>query len=698
MSVYPIEISEKLQCQLQIPATDSQSVPVSPSFDIQLEDEIEGQWIEAVLSIESGDRDAAYSLLSNIESKSNQSLESIAKASPLNLHQQVLIASYAERLLLKPINYITDKKRLSLLGKLTQQLPEQRLKARLCHGLAVIMLWRRESKHALEYLFQARDTYTRLNEQSGEAMIADTLGNVFVSLADHQQALLFYSESLALKTHIADQKGRAITLGNLARLCLQLGRYEQAEKFAKLDLALCETEPANTRARVINLLARIKMASGAWDKAESLLLGTLDLSNNIDEESLFFCQKDLLLLKVEQGKVLRAEELSSLQEYLGKLSPYHQLLFDIVRHKAEFNSDKLKFDDAENTLAAIQSKNLPELEIDFRIWLSKAAFEMKRLGLAKVQLLLARKLAKKFGFKRFAAEITSIMLQHDVHESIVEETQRAIVETIEQVGEGYLIRKKLGTGGFGSVYQAHDMILDRDVALKQFRIQDLWDFNEFQNLWNQVRIEFEAVASINHPAIAKAYALGHDNFGTPYLVQEYLTGGELRNLMNEPQNLQHVLTYLIPIVQGLAVIHKQGVIHRDLKPENILLNAQGMPVIVDFGIAILKQSSNANQRISGTPDYMAPEQLESASIDHRADLYSIGCILFEWLSGKTPNASVSKTAGLVDWLRSTPKFDFDQDIFGQASDLLRSLLHQNPAKRPKDAVELLVQLKALRNE
>lgn len=696
MSIYPIEISEKLKLQLKISPTSSTSPPQTAASKQRPSSDLENRWIETIVAIEIGDKESAYNQLSDIVSNDAFCLETVSKSDTFSQLEQIMIACYAEQLLLKPINYIADKKRISFLIKIFQKLPEQRLKARLSHAIAIIMLWRRDNKHALEYLLQARKTYSQLKEQLGEAIIADTLGNVFNSLADHQQALLYYSESLALKTQIGNQKGRAITLGNLARLCLQLGRYEQAETFAKLDFSLCEKEPTNIRARVINLLARINIASEKWQTAESYLLEAIELHDKSDIEGIFFCLKDLMVMKLLRDKILSNDELVPLQQYLPKLSPYHQLHYDILARKAAFSSGNLEFNDAEKTLADIQSKSIPEVEIEYRIWLSRAAFSEKHLSFAKMQLLLARKQARKFGFKCFTTELSSLMLQYDIHESIAEETQRPIVESIEQVDDGYLIRKILGSGGFGSVYLAHDMVTDRDVALKQFHIQDQWDQHEFQIMWNQARIEFEAVASIKHPAIAKTYALGHDNFGTPYLVQEYLSGGELRSLMGIPKTLGHVLPYLIPIVQGLAAIHQVGVVHRDLKPENILLNAQGMPVIVDFGIALLKQQPTENGRIRGTLDYMAPEQSKSIDIDHRADLYSVGCILFEWLSGKTPNATIPQKGRISGWLGSGPKYDLSHEVFGEATDLLRSLLHKNPAKRPMDALELLDKLKALR--
>ncbi len=696
MSVYPIEISEKLKLRLEKSPSGTASPQPIDVTEQKSTNEVENRWIEAVVAIERGDKESAYHQLSKIVSESPTCLDTAVKSDSFDQLELVVIACHAELILLKPINVLADKKRISLLTKISQQLPEQRLKARLSHAIAIVMLWRRDNKQALEHLLQARKVYSELEETLGEAVVADTLGNVFNSLADHQQALLYYSESLALKMQLGDQKGKAITLGNLARLCLKLGRYEQAEKFAKLDLSLCEHEPANTKARIINLLARINLASGQWQTAEDYLQKAIELHDESDMEGIFFCHKDLILLKIQQGKTISAEELIPLQQYLSTLSPFHQLHYDILARKAELISGNFDINRAEKTLADIQSKNLPEVEIEYRIWLSQAAFSQQHIPFAKTHLLLARKLARKYGFKCFTKELSSLMHQYDIHESIAEETQRPIVESIEQVGDGYLIRQKLGSGGFGNVYQAHDMVSDRDVALKQFHIQDQWDQSEFQTLWNQARIEFEAVGSIKHPAIAKTYALGHDNFGTPYLVQELLTGGELRSLMGSSQKLDQVLTYLIPIVQGLAVIHQAGVIHRDLKPENILLNTQGMPVIVDFGIALLKQQPSENGRICGTLDYMAPEQSKSIDIDHRADLYSLGCILFEWLSGQTPKASFSQKGRIAEWLTSGPKYDISKEVFGEATALLRSLLHKNPAKRPKDALQLLEKLKALK--
>jgi eukaryotic-like serine/threonine-protein kinase len=202
----------------------------------------------------------------------------------------------------------------------------------------------------------------------------------------------------------------------------------------------------------------------------------------------------------------------------------------------------------------------------------------------------------------------------------------------------------LGAGGMGSVYRAHDSRLHRDVAIKVLQPAFAGDPDRLQ------RFEREAlaVARLAHANILAIHDIGtHD--GSPFLVTELLEGMTLRDKMNgRPQPVARVVDYGVQIARGLAAAHEHGIVHRDIKPENLFVTKDGRIKILDFGLAKLKDVEAATEASAvtltrpdlgplGTASYMAPEQARGGDrADHRADLFSLGVVLYEMLSGVSP--------------------------------------------------------------
>lgn len=201
----------------------------------------------------------------------------------------------------------------------------------------------------------------------------------------------------------------------------------------------------------------------------------------------------------------------------------------------------------------------------------------------------------------------------------------------------YQIKKELGRGGMATVYRAFDPMFDREVALKVLP-RELLHNSQFQKRFTR---EAKTIAKLEHAVIVPVYDVGEDD-GQPYFVMRIMSGGSLADTVAKgPLSLEESFAILERIAGGLDYAHKKGVVHRDLKPGNILFDEDGDPFLSDFGIAKLADLSQQTHLtgsggIVGTPAYMSPEQAQGEEIDYRSDIYALGVILYEMLSGKLP--------------------------------------------------------------
>jgi serine/threonine protein kinase len=200
----------------------------------------------------------------------------------------------------------------------------------------------------------------------------------------------------------------------------------------------------------------------------------------------------------------------------------------------------------------------------------------------------------------------------------------------------YEVKSELGRGGMATVYRAYDSRFEREVAVKVLPQELLHADPQFR-----LRFEREAkiIAQLEHSAIVPVYDVGEAD-GQPYFVMRYMNGGSLAERIKAGVfSIDEALQILGAIAPGLDEAHSKGIVHRDIKPSNILFDKRGNPYISDFGIAKLSQAQAGNvtgSAIIGTPAYMAPEQAQGTEVDGRADIYALGIILFEMLTGKQP--------------------------------------------------------------
>jgi eukaryotic-like serine/threonine-protein kinase len=199
----------------------------------------------------------------------------------------------------------------------------------------------------------------------------------------------------------------------------------------------------------------------------------------------------------------------------------------------------------------------------------------------------------------------------------------------------YKLEAKLGSGGMSTVYLARDATLDRDVAVKVMHRE----MSEQEDQLERFRQEARAVAKLSHPNVVAVIDAGEDG-GHPYIVFEYVEGETLKQRISRvgPLDTQDALAYAIEIARGLTVAHARNMVHRDIKPQNVLIDSEGRAKLTDFGISrqLEQDGMTATGRVLGTTDYVAPEQAMGRAVDPRSDVYSLGVVLYEMLTGQVP--------------------------------------------------------------
>jgi serine/threonine-protein kinase len=266
------------------------------------------------------------------------------------------------------------------------------------------------------------------------------------------------------------------------------------------------------------------------------------------------------------------------------------------------------------------------------------------------------------------------------------------------VDNRYVLVRSLGIGGMGEVYLAHDEVLDRDVALKVLRKQYAGDEGSAERF----RREASSAASLSHPNIVQLYNRGETGDGTLYIVMEYVSGGTLQEQIDErgPLEAREAAAVAVQIAEALVAAHERGVIHRDIKPQNVLLDSSGDLKVTDFGIARAAASSSASSAAFGTAGYISPEQALGEPVGPASDLYSLGVVLYEMLTGELPYTADNPIAVCMKHATEPlrPPRELNPAIPEEMDALVVKLLAKDPAGRYGSAAELVADLERLRDD
>ena len=279
----------------------------------------------------------------------------------------------------------------------------------------------------------------------------------------------------------------------------------------------------------------------------------------------------------------------------------------------------------------------------------------------------------------------------------------------EQTGESALSLKKLpvrerpqcikllGEGGMGTVYVAHDPFLRRDIAVKLLHK----DFRPRSSASRRLLLEAQITASLRHPNIVPVHAIAQTEHGRPFFTMQMVEGYNLRQWWKREQlapgtsrRINEGLKILTRVCEALEYAHSRGVLHLDIKPDNIMVGPFGQVYLMDWGLALSQEfprSRRSRSEIAGTPAYMSPEQARGEPMDERADVFGLGALLFELISGKTPygslkSSSISRSArgGVSSLAAATIDFDVPDSLLS----LVNRMISAEPDKRFENISEV----------
>jgi len=253
---------------------------------------------------------------------------------------------------------------------------------------------------------------------------------------------------------------------------------------------------------------------------------------------------------------------------------------------------------------------------------------------------------------------------------------------------GYEVESVVGLGGIGILYRARQIRLDRPVALKVVEPESARD----PVVRERLRREARAVAALDHPNVVPLYEAGEKD-GTVYIVTRWVEGTELGTLLHDEGAMEpgRAAWTAAQIASALEIAHEKGLVHRDVKPSNVIVTAEGHAYLTDFGLAKRVETAaglTGADQILGTVDYVAPEQIEGSEPDARSDIYSLGCVLYEMLSGEPPfSAQKGGMAKMWAHVNSDPPplRERRTDVPPALDDVMRRAMARDPNARPTAA-------------
>ncbi|HLG53107.1 MAG TPA: serine/threonine-protein kinase, partial [Steroidobacteraceae bacterium] len=261
----------------------------------------------------------------------------------------------------------------------------------------------------------------------------------------------------------------------------------------------------------------------------------------------------------------------------------------------------------------------------------------------------------------------------------------------ERIGK-YDVIREVGRGSTGTVYLSHDSYYGRDVAIKAYRAGGDDDPARARVARKMFLSEAHMVGMLQHPNIMPIYDAGEEG-GFCYVVTEFIHGARTLAAYTRPDNLlpvDDVLAIMFKCAKALHYAHSRGVIHRDIKPSNLMLTTDSDLRLIDFGIALHADADISRiEGIAGSPSYMSPEQVQSLELTHRSDIYSLGAVMYELLTGNRPfrAGTLTKLLHQIVYATPAPMLSLRPDLPGDLEAVVATAMHKEPEKRYANGAE-----------
>ncbi len=260
------------------------------------------------------------------------------------------------------------------------------------------------------------------------------------------------------------------------------------------------------------------------------------------------------------------------------------------------------------------------------------------------------------------------------------------------IADRYEIVEKIGSGGMSDVYKAKDHVLGRFVAIKVLKKE----FSEDVNFVTKFRTEAQSAARLEHPNIVNIYDVGSE-YGMYYIVMEYVEGITLKSYIEKKGRLSYkeAVSIAIQVGRGIEAAHNKHIVHRDIKPQNIIISTEGKVKVTDFGIARAANNNTIHADVMGSVHYTSPEQARNGFVDGKSDIYSLGIVMYEMVTGRVPFDGDSTVAIAIQHLQDemTPPSAYAPDLPISMEKIILKCTQKNPDRRYESISDLLVDLK-----
>ena len=489
------------------------------------------------------------------------------------------------------------------------------------------------------------------------------LGKIALEQGDHRTAVRYLKETNQF--------------GPLAEAFEHLGQYREAAFFLEKSGDLPKSAAMYARARDFQKAALLFEQNGMYEEA----------GQSYEKQKKYGHAAKLYHLAKNRFKAgMCLYKLNRLEDALKQLQlvqPDHDEYQQAQMIKAEIFFTQGVFSVARKLLEELTSQiTLDDNSLNIFYLLARSLEEEGDLVVARNYY--DRIMARKFDYADVAKRLKKIQPTRQQPRTIPKVNVSPFDLTVDDmIAERFKVVKVIGKGGMGSIFKVRDLSLDRDIALKML----LHDRGNFEDLKGELLI----ARDLTHAYIIKVFDVGQW-LGVGYFTMEYVEGNPLKTYIRENIDPLHLkIELLIKICQGLKAAHDQDIVHRDIKPQNILIDRDGNPKILDFGIARKVAQGHRSETISGSPKYMAPEQIRNITTDLRTDIYALGIIMFYMFTGREP--FLAKTPQEVMHMhleKPLPDpFQRNEKLPFWLCDIIKKCCKKNPDMRYSDMAELI---------